>query len=194
MKIRRNSDMQDTPKENLSPEEAANPQGTESLPCEETAESVLKAARIEAEEWRDKYLRKLADFDNYRKRTRQESEMLRQMVSESLLASLLPIVDDFERMLAAPGDAEDPYRRGAVMILGKLQALFDSHGVQRLEAIGKPFDPAEHDALLTRPTPDFPTGIVTDVITPGYRMGDRIIRHAQVVVSVEPDSEANADS
>ncbi|RPH93838.1 nucleotide exchange factor GrpE [candidate division KSB1 bacterium] len=138
-------------------------------------------------EWQDKYLRKLAEFDNFRKRTRQEQESLRQWVIESLLVNLLPVMDDFDRMLAMPANGDDAFRKGVEMIREKFRGFLESCDVKKFECVGQPFNPDEHDALMTRPTPDFPAHTVLDVITPGYRMGDRVIRHAQVVVSSEPE-------
>ena len=140
-------------------------------------------AKSETAEWRDKYLRLLADFDNFRKRVRQDSELQRNLITELLLASLLPIMDDLDRMMAAPADPNDTYRRGAELIRDKLRAYLQSQNVEKMVSQGRPFDPAEHDALLTRPTADFPAGTVLEVITPGYRIGERVLRHAQVVVS-----------
>ncbi|MDD5088401.1 MAG: nucleotide exchange factor GrpE, partial [bacterium] len=154
----------------------------------ETApEQDVERVRAEAAEWQDKYLRKLAEFDNYRKRTRQESEMLGQLIAETIIAALLPIMDDFDRMIQGILDAENPYRKGVEMIRDKLKAFFESRGVSKCECVGQPFDPNEHDALMTRATPDFPPHTVLEVIRPGYRMGDRVIRHAQVIVSAETE-------
>jgi molecular chaperone GrpE len=152
----------------------------------------IEQARAQAAEWQDKYLRKLAEFDNFRKRTRQEQEMLRQMVVENVIAGLLPVMDDFDRMLDSPGDAEEPLRKGAGLVRDKLRAFLESYEVKKIECVGHIFNPDEHDALMTQPTPGFPAGTVLTVITPGYRMGERVIRHAQVVVSSEPEAEEDS--
>jgi molecular chaperone GrpE len=149
----------------------------------------LDAARNEAAQWRDKYVRLLAEFDNFRKRVRQDMELQRTFTTEILLAELLPTMDDLERMLATDADANDPYRRGAELIRDKLKAYLQSHNVERMECKGKLFNPEEHDALMMRPTMDFPPGTVLDEITPGYRLGERVIRHAQVVVSELAETE-----
>jgi molecular chaperone GrpE len=171
--------------ESVSPESAA-------LPVDLGAE--LEQARAQAKEWQDKYLRKLAEFDNFRKRTRQEQEMLREIVVENVVAGLLPVMDDFDRMLSAPGNSDDPLRKGVELIRDKLRAFFESYDVKKIECVGKPFNHDEHDALMTQPTPGFPAGTVLAVIAPGYRMGERVIRHAQVVVSSEPETEEDSGS
>ena len=148
----------------------------------------LESVRLEAADWREKYLRLLAEFDNFRKRVRQDMDLQRALTTESLLAAILPIVDDLDRMLATNTDVEDPYRRGAELIRGKLQSFLESRNVHRVECLGAPFDPEAHDALLMRPTTDFPSGTVLEVIVPAYRLGDRVIRHAKVVVSESAES------
>ncbi len=168
----------------------SEPQAPETV-AEERSE--LEIAQGAAADWQDKYLRKAAEFDNYRKRTRLESEMLGQMVAESLIASLLPVMDDFDRMLSGINDQDDPYRKGMEMIRNKLWTFFESRGVAKCDCVGQPFDPNEHDALLMKPTPDFPAGTILEVITPGYRMGERVIRHAQVIVSAEAEAEDDSN-
>ena len=168
------------PENELAPE--TEPQNVNAAPSTARSDDV-DLARAEANEWREKYLRLLAEFDNFRKRVRQDTEMQRSFAAESLILGLLPIIDDLDRMLATSADADDPYRRGAELIREKLHSFLKSRGVQVVESLGAPFDPEVHDALLMRPTNDFPAGTVLEVIVPGYRLGDRMIRHAQVVVS-----------
>jgi molecular chaperone GrpE len=168
------------------------PPGNEAVQPDVASE--LDQARAQAAEWQDKYLRKLAEFDNFRKRTRQEQEMLREMVVENVISGLLPVMDDFDRMLSAPGNSDDPLRKGVELIRDKLRAFLESYDVKKIECGGKPFNHDEHDALMTQPTPGFPPGTVMAVIAPGYRMGERVIRHAQVVVSAEPEPEPETGS
>ena len=170
--------------------EEGAPPGNEAVMPDLSAE--LEQARAQAAEWQDKYLRKMAEFDNFRKRTRQEQEMLREIVVENVISALLPVMDDFDRMLAAPGNCDDPLRKGVELIRDKLRAFFDSYEVRKIECVGKPFHHDEHDALMTQPTPGFPPGTVLAEIAPGYKMGERVIRHAQVVVSAEPEPEGEA--
>lgn len=153
----------------------------------------LEAAKAEAADWRDKYLRKLAEFDNFRKRSRQELGSLRELVGEELLLSLLPVMDDFDRLMQNTVSTDEHHRRAVEMIYGKLKAFLESRGMAKFDAVGKPFDPALHDAMLTQPTPDFPAGTVLTVITPGYKMGERVIRHAQVIVSAEAEPDAGTE-
>jgi len=151
-------------------------------------------ARKEAAEWRDKYLRRFAEFENFRKRQRQESEMLGQIVRESMIVSLLTVKDDFDRMMQNDVKPDETFLKGVELIHNKLNAFFEQHKVKVMEGRGAEFDPDRHDALMMQPTEDFPAGTVLDVITPGYLIGDRVIRHAQVVVSAEPESDKNSET
>ncbi|MBI5059789.1 nucleotide exchange factor GrpE [candidate division KSB1 bacterium] len=146
----------------------------------------LEQLRREAEEWRDKYVRKLAEFENFRKRTRGELDAVRDVAVETVLLSLLPVLDDFDRMLADRNmPQDDPYRKGVELIRGKLWSAFAARGVTKLESLGQPFDPVEHEAMAVQPMAGFPAGTVLLVLAPGYRLGERVIRHAQVIVSGE---------
>ena len=188
--------MLDEIKTTNSEDEFAADGGSNAAQAELDAQAQLAAeldiAKTEATEWREKYLRLLAEFDNFRKRVRSDTELQRNYAAESLLVALLPIMDDLERMLSTNGNSDDPYRRGAELIRDKLRAFLESRGVHRMESLGAPFNPEEHDALLLRPTSDFPAGVVLEVIVPGYRLGDRVIRHAQVVVSELAEAGGNA--
>lgn len=154
----------------------------------------LRQAQAEATEWRDKFVRQLAEFDNFRKRTRAEIEGLREIAAESLIMSLLPLYDDFERMRDSASNADEAtLRKGFELMHQKFQAFLDARGVSRLECRGKEFDPNQHDAILMQPRDGFPAGVVLEEVTPGYKMGERVIRHAQVVVSSEPvEDQANS--
>jgi molecular chaperone GrpE len=148
----------------------------------------LDQLRRDLDDARDKFVRKLAEFENFRKRTRSELESVRDLATESVLLSLLPVLDDFDRMLADQNmPQDDPYRKGVELIRGKLWSLFAARGVTRLESLGKPFDPIEHEAMAMQPMPGFPAGTVVIVLAPGYKMGERVIRHAQVIVSSESE-------
>jgi molecular chaperone GrpE len=179
---------------NASPPVPAESVANEAAATESDLQAEIQRLRDEAAQWQDKYLRKLAEFDNYRKRTRQESDMLRQIVAESLIIGLLPILDDFDRMLSTSAVTDDPLRKGVELICGKLRAFLDAHNVTKFESVGAAFDPQQHDALFLQPALDFPPGTVLNVIAPGYRMGDRVIRHAQVVVSAEPQPDSTGGS
>ncbi len=133
----------------------------------------------------DRFLRLAADFDNYRKRTAREfGEMLRS-ANARLLKELVGIVDNFERALedkAVVGDA-DAYRRGVELIHNQLCELLARERVTAIETIGKRFDPHCHEAMLQMESEQHDEGIICGELQKGYKIDDRIIRHARVIVS-----------
>lgn len=156
---------------------------------ESSQNDALELARSEAEEWRDKYVRALAEFDNFRKRTRAEIELLRDSVAESLLLNLLTVYDDMNRTLENANADEASLRRGVELIQQKFKNYLESQRITKLECRGKVFNPEEHDAIMMQPRAGFPANVVLEEVTPGYRLGERVIRHAQVIVSCEPEDE-----
>jgi molecular chaperone GrpE len=132
----------------------------------------------------DRLRRTLADFDNFRKRTERERRELASAVAADVVGDLLPIADDLERALAAPAwDETSPARRGVELILRQLLDLLRRRGVEPLEVVGRPFDPAWHEAVASEPAAGRPDGEVTAEIRRGYRIGQRLLRPAQVRVA-----------
>ena len=103
--------------------------------------------------------------------------------------NLLTVYDDMNRMLEAPATDETNSRRGMELIQQKFKTFLENRGIAKLECRGKEFNPDEHDAIMMQPRAGFPAGVVLEEVTPGYRLGERVIRHAQVIVSA--DSEEN---
>jgi molecular chaperone GrpE len=150
----------------------AAPSTEEKLPESEETES-------------DRYLRLAADFDNYRKRTAREFDEITRSANARLLQSLVTVVDDFERALveeAARGEV-DAYRQGVELIYGKLQGLLTRERVTVMDVLGKPFDPAFHEALMQQRSDEYPDGVICGVVQKGYLLGDKVLRHARVIVS-----------
>ena len=180
----------------MNDETSLNQESTDPEGATADTTTELEQLRREAAEWRDKYVRKLAEFENFRKRSRAELDAVRDMATESALLSLLPALDDFDRMLADQNmPQDDPYRKGVELIRDKLWSAFSARAVVKLESLGKPFDPLEHEAMAMQPLPGFPPNTVVLVLAPGYKVGERVIRHAQVIVSsdVEPSGEGGAE-
>ncbi|MDE6300148.1 MAG: nucleotide exchange factor GrpE [Muribaculaceae bacterium] len=131
------------------------------------------------------YLFLRADFDNYRKRTLRDREDLVRNAGEKVLKGLLPIIDDFERGLAATKDTEDAsaVREGMELIYNKLVKYLADNGVKPIESTGADFDPDLHEAIATIPAPsDDLKGKVVDTTTRGYMINDKVLRHAKVAV------------
>ena len=145
----------------------------------------LDAARAEIEKEKKEYLFLMADFDNYRKRvTREKAELLKN-AGERVLLGLLPIVDDFERGLAATAGSTDAdaVRQGMELIYNKLIKFLESNGVKAMESTGADFDADFHEAIATIPAPsDDLKGKVIDTTQKGYMINDKVLRHAKVAV------------
>ncbi|MDR0756390.1 MAG: nucleotide exchange factor GrpE [Tannerella sp.] len=138
-------------------------------------------------ELNDSYLRLMAEFDNYRKRTLREKADLIRSGGESVLTNLLPVIDDFERAISNSRNTDDiaAIVQGIELIYNKFTAYLSQQGVKAIEAVGKPFDTELFEAIATIPAPsDDSKGMVLDCIQTGYVLNDKVIRHAKVVVGV----------
>ena len=145
----------------------------------------LDAARAELEKEKKEYLFLMADFDNFRKRTMKEKAELLKNAGERVLTGLLPILDDFERGLAAASTAKDAeaVRQGMEMIYQKFTKYLESQGVKPMESTGVDFDPELHEAIATIPAPSPELkGKVLDTTQKGYMLNDKVLRHAKVAV------------
>lgn len=142
------------------------------------------AAKAEAAEWRDKYLRLQAEFDNYRKRTLKEKMSLIETGGENVIKALLPVVDDVDRAIAAMEKSDDleALRGGVRLISQKFNEVLRQKGVSEIEAVGKEFDVDEHEAVARFPVEEDKKGRIVDVVQKGYKLGEKVIRYAKVVV------------
>jgi molecular chaperone GrpE len=167
----------------VAPLSENEPAGSESP---ETLVSTDPAADLQRErdEYYDRWLRKSAEFENYRKRIERERREQADRATVDLLLSLLPIADDFERALASErgGDAH-AYRKGVELIYGKLQDLLRKHRVRPIEAVGADFDPNVHQAVTHEVSPGRRDGEVIEELQRGYMIGDRLLRPAMVKVA-----------
>ncbi len=140
---------------------------------------------------RDQLLRKAAEFENYKRRTETEQTNLLKYSSESIIAKLLPIIDDLERSLKHMDDAKDldSIKNGVKMIYDKFMRILDAQGVKKIEAAGKPFDVDFHEALMQQKSDGVEPHTVLEEVESGYIYKDRVIRHAKVIVSEESSDE-----
>ncbi|MCA1784237.1 MAG: nucleotide exchange factor GrpE [Intrasporangiaceae bacterium] len=148
----------------------------------------LYGALLAAEAQRDEYLddlrRARAEFDNYRRRVMREGASQRDSGKAEAFGSLLEVLDDLERTVEASEGSDDPsLAKGLQLVASKLVSAVGSQGLTRIDAVDAPFDPNEHEAVQQLPS-DEPTDepVVTQVLRPGYRLGDRVLRPAMVVV------------
>jgi len=145
----------------------------------------LESAKEEISELKDKYLRSVAEFDNYRKRTLKEKAELILNGGEKTVAAILPVLDDMERAIANGEKTEDlqVLREGMKLIYAKFQKALESLGVKKIETDGTDFDTDVHEAVAMVPgIGDDKKGKVLDCVQAGYKLNDKVIRHAKVAV------------
>jgi molecular chaperone GrpE len=171
-----------------SPRDAAAAEsgfGEESL---ETLRAERDARGREAAEAQDRYLRALAEFENFRRRTTREREDWRRQAQEALLREILPVLDNFDRALAAPParGADPAFRTGVELIHRDFLAALERLGVRPFTAVGEPFDPTRHEAVGRVERADAEDQTVVAEPLRGYLFQERVLRPAQVVVAVHP--------
>jgi molecular chaperone GrpE len=154
----------------------------------ETTEAQAQQAETAPPAADDAYLRLAADFDNYRKRVAREHSELMGRATERLVKELLPVLDDLGRALVAADEHEEAKLvEGVQLVHRQLSALLEREGLAEIETNGR-FDPHVHEALLSQPS-EQEEGTVLEVIQKGYRLGERILRPARVVVAAAPTSD-----
>ena len=160
----------------------------------QTASLEAKVAELESAlaESKDRHLRLAADFDNYKKRTRQEQLETIQHASAELIGRLLPVLDDLHNVLDhMPAGADDSWARGLRLSVRKLEEALGTHGLQPIEAIGSRFDPMLHEAVGQEESADQPEDTVVSELRRGYRLRDRVVRPALVKVARPPLAAGN---
>jgi len=161
-----------------------------------------KIAELEsaAAEAKDRHLRLAADFDNYKRRARQEQIDTIQHASTELIARLLPGLDDLQKALDhTPAGVDDAWAKGLELSVRKLEEALAAFGLEPIEAVGAPFDPKYHEAIGHEDSDDYPEDTVVQELRRGYRMRDRVIRPALVKVARPralpgPDADSPSDS
>ena len=150
------------------------------------ANDEIEALKARIEELEDKNLRMMAEFDNYRRRTNKEKLELMETAGERIFKEMLPLVDDFERALAALNGANDAngdaLLNGVQLIYQKFLSFLDKHDVHVIETEGADFNTDEHEAVTTFAAGEDKKGKVIDCTQRGYKLGDKVIRFAKVVV------------
>jgi len=149
-----------------------------------TETSELAELQRERDDYKDRWLRKGAEFDNYRKRIERERREQADQAVVDLLQDLLLVVDDFDRALTVDaGEGGAAYRKGIEMIHGKLHDLLRKQGVKPIDALGADFDPNQHQAVMHEESPEHREGEVIGELRKGYTMNDRLLRPAMVKVA-----------
>ena len=183
----------DVPQEQPQPEKKA----AEAAAAEETAdvpevEEVFTVTREQMEQFEslaklvsdgnDKYLRLAAEYDNYRKRTAKEKESIYADAKLDTVKPFLDVADNLDRAVSQFEEG-DPHRQGMELICKQFAAVLEKLGVTEIEALGQPFDPAKHNAVMHIEDESLGEGEIVEVLQKGYRKGDRIIRYAMVKVA-----------
>lgn len=135
------------------------------------------------QELETKFLRLQADFDNFRKRSRQEKEDIQLLANKQLILNFLPIVDNFQRALADPADSGS-FKEGVEMIYRQLMVMLNQAGMEEIEAVGQPFDPEFHEAVMQAEAPDDKKGLILMEIQKGYTLHGKLLRPSMVQVGV----------
>lgn len=177
--------------ETPSTEAAASAENAAETPTLSPAEiAELKAKAAQADENWDRLLRTTADFDNYKKRAAREKTEAVHYANNSLIQKLLPILDNFEMALNAAqnaqGDQLANFQSGVAMIQQQLKTALTETGLEEIDATGKPFDPNFHEAVSQQESEDTPEDHVIQQLRKGYKLKDRLLRPATVIVAKKP--------
>lgn len=168
-------------KEKVTPTEEQTEVPAEKTELEKLSEE-LETLQKAKDELYDKYLRTLAEYDNFRKRSQREKDAIYGDATIDAVKKLLPVLDNFERALNYECKDEE-FKKGISLIQNTLVEVFDSLGVKEIPAMDQQFDPNLHEAVMHIDNPAYEENIVTDVYRKGYMIGDKVIRHTMVVVA-----------
>lgn len=166
---------------------------------EEVSEAVAEAQKSDAEtvaaltaerdRLKDQLLRLRAEFDNYRKRMVRDAERQRKTAGEALLRDLLPVLDHLELALQHANDSDGPLAQGVSLVLDQFNEVLRRNGVASIPAVGQPFDPNVHEAVMQMESDEAPPDRVTQEFQKGYTLGDYVLRPSKVVVSAGPSED-----
>jgi len=178
-------DVEKKVEEGQAPEPEPGPEAAAQA-AEPNLEQQLAEAKAQAAEYLDQWRRTAADLSNYRKRTEREREEITRFSNAALLTRLLPVIDDFDRaMVALPADLRHlTWVEGVALIEHKLRLILEGEGLKPIEAVGKPFDPERHEAVVREETDAYPDGQVIAELQRGYELNGRVLRPALVKVAV----------
>ena len=174
-----------TPENDQARDQAQEPEGADKggeAAGDANTPDAADAAEAEEEALNARYLRLMADFQNFKRRTEKEKNDIYAFANEKIISELLNVIDNFERALAA-GNADDSFYKGMEMILKQLQGVLDKAGASEIKALGEDFDPNFHSAVMTEDSTEYESGKVTEVLQKGYILNNKVIRPAMVKVA-----------
>lgn len=171
-------------KEAGSAEATETPEEDNAPEAEKTEEKSEEKAEEKADDGNEKYVRLMAEFQNYKKRVAKEKNDIREYATEKLVMELLPVLDNFERALAASAE-DDPagYAKGMELIFTQMVTELQKSGLAEVEAEGQDFDPTKHNAVMTEENEELESGKVSKVLQKGYALNDKVIRPSMVAVT-----------
>lgn len=171
-------------KEAGSAEATETPEEDNAPEAEKTEEKTEEKAEEKADDGNEKYVRLMAEFQNYKKRVAKEKNDIREYATEKLVMELLPVLDNFERALAASAE-DDPagYAKGMELIFTQMVTELQKSGLTEVEAEGQDFDPTKHNAVMTEEDEELESGKVSKVLQKGYALNDKVIRPSMVAVT-----------
>lgn len=171
-------------KETGSAETSETPEEDNAPEAEKTEEKAEEKTEKKADDGNEKYVRLMAEFQNYKKRVAKEKNDIREYATEKLVMELLPVLDNFERALAASAE-DDPagYAKGMELIFTQMVTELQKSGLAEVEAEGQDFDPTKHNAVMTEENEELESGKVSKVLQKGYALNDKVIRPSMVAVT-----------
>lgn len=171
-------------KEAGSAEATETPEEDNAPEAEKTEEKSEEKTEEKADDGNEKYVRLMAEFQNYKKRVAKEKNDIREYATEKLVMELLPVLDNFERALAASAE-DDPagYAKGMELIFTQMVTELQKSGLAEVEAEGQDFDPTKHNAVMTEENEELESGKVSKVLQKGYTLNDKVIRPSMVAVT-----------
>lgn len=171
-------------KEAGSAEATETPEEDNAPEAENTEEKAEEKTEEKADDGNEKYVRLMAEFQNYKKRVAKEKNDIREYATEKLVMELLPVLDNFERALAASAE-DDPagYAKGMELIFTQMVTELQKSGLSEVEAEGQDFDPTKHNAVMTEENEELESGKVSKVLQKGYALNDKVIRPSMVAVT-----------
>lgn len=178
-----------------APGETINAGNPAAEPAPPAPADPIDALRREAEEYKDKYLRAQAETVNVSRRLQQQHAQALKHAATDLARELLPVVDSLDRTLEHVNKLppDDPVGAGVKLIAGEFAKVLKAHGIEPIEAVGRPFDPEIHEALMQDANSPLPMGTVCAELQRGYRLHDRVLRPARVAISASGTTEEGKD-
>jgi len=186
-----NVEIKENKKEGIPAEDSIKetPEGNNQEPVKTEAENETEKMKKENAELNERLIRKVAEFENYKRRTENETVSLLRYSGEFIIKKLLPVIDDFERSIKfinEPNHDQASIVSGLTLVYEKLMKTLNEQGIQKIDALNKPFDVDYHEAIMQQPASEVEPLTVINEIETGYVYKDKVIRHAKVIVS-SPD-------